>query len=147
MSQPLLTGRVAADPNQRIAELEAQVEKLESILRERDAEVAALAKLRRTLEPLYEGLTGFFHASDFAEARRTTGVGGGTGLTPALEMWKQKLGGNFAKAIDALAVGGPMNQQALAVAIGVHRSSVPKIARKLRDAGIITINGGIHALK
>lgn len=63
------------------------------------------------------------------------------------ESWKQRLGGQTAKVIDALLLHGEMNTTQIAIAIGTRRNNIPNLVFKLNQAGLINKNGGRFSLK
>lgn len=109
----------------------------------------ALSNLRRQLGPLYRALQMVFGELDAAGVADSPSTATSASPAPAVdqratavwESWKQKLPGAPAKVIDALLLHAEMNYTQLAIAIGVHRNSIPNIIWKLKRAGLITKNG------
>jgi len=110
----------------------------------------ALAKLRRTLNPLYSSLQTLFGdlalVSDY-------GAGETVPAQPAApvqddrtkavwDAWKTKLGRNCARIIDALLVHGSLTSTQISVTTGIHLSNVPKSIYVMNRAGIINKEGG-----
>lgn len=102
-----------------------------------------VAQLRQALAPLKEGLDRIFGILPVS-----------TGLAMAVpknsaawESWKQRLGGQPAKAIDALLVHGALTQTQLRIHVGCAQGSVPGIVYALNKAGVINKNGGKISLK
>jgi hypothetical protein len=130
-----------ANRNQQLRELEQQ-------LREERKKTHALevgvAQLRQVLEPLFRGLQMVFGEIDSMvsqsqpQPRKTSA---------AWDSWKQKLGGQTAKAIDALLLHGSLTQTQLRIHIGCARGSVPGIVYQLNKAGLINKDGNQISLK
>lgn len=107
----------------------------------------AIARLRAQLSPLYSALHGVFGEMD--------AIGDAPDVAPLIdgrkkavwESWKSKLGGSTAKVIDALLLHGEMNTQQVAIAIGLHRTTIPALIYKLNQAGLLNKNGGKFSLK
>jgi hypothetical protein len=107
----------------------------------------AISRLRAQLSPLYSALHGIFGEMD--------AIGDSPDASPQIDgrkkavwdSWKSKLGGSAAKVIDALLLHGEMNTQQVAIAIGLHRTTIPAIIYKLNQAGLINKNGGRFSLK
>jgi DNA-binding transcriptional ArsR family regulator len=109
----------------------------------------AVGKLRQQLSPLYRALQEVFGEMDEIGGEQP---GDATPAQPARssavwESWKHRLGGGQAKAIDALLLHGEMNTTQLAIATGLHRTSIPKVISNLNKAGLINKNGGRFSLK
>lgn len=154
----LLEGDVVEDDREsRIVELEAEVEALRSELSQAKFAITqaqreatrALSALRRQLTPLYRALQGVFGELDAAgveDAAQPGAPPANARVTAVWDNWKSKMG-TAAKVIDALQLHGELNTQQLAVAVGLHRTTIPALIHKLNKAGLITKNGGRFALK
>lgn len=154
-SQPLLEGHTEAEDVTRLRRkcerLEATVESLESELAEarREAQMATkpLRNLKRQLEPFYTAMRAIFGELDVISG----GNGDGEQVAPrkkeVWESWKNRLGGGTAKVIDALLLHREMNTTQLAIATGLHRTTIPALIFKLNQAGLINKNGGRFSLK
>ena len=101
------------------------------------------------LTPLYRALQAVFGELDHA------GVDDGPSVSsPAQnprtsavwDSWKSKVGA-AGKLIEALRLHGEMNTQQLAIATGLHRTTIPKHIYTLNKAGLLNKNGGRFSLK
>lgn len=150
-----------ADPrDQELERLRRQNRQLERDLAdaERAAERAredahrALSRLRQQLGPLYRALQAVFgelEAAGVEDQAPTAGAASGSSVdrTSAVwASWKAKLGA-AGKLIDALLLHTEMNTQQLAIATGLHRTTIPKHIYTLNKAGLINKNGGRFSLK
>ncbi len=131
--------------------LRARVSDLESALTDNINESAnfhrGLNEFRDSVRPMFDGLCRVFGQLD-----RIPGANSSESVTTprasaAWESWKQKLGGQAAKAIDALLLHGTMNQVQLRIHIGCANGSTPGIVSQLWKAGLINKNGGKISLK
>jgi hypothetical protein len=160
----LLEGEVVPDVDPEIERLRARVRGLEretadakvEAKRAREDADRALSMLRKQLSPLYRALQAVFGELDAAgvtddvpaESRAASSPNGPDVRVAAVwASWKSKLGGGAAKAIDALLVHSDLNTQQLAIATGLHRTTVPKVIYELNKAGLINKNGGRFSLK
>lgn len=147
-------------PRDRIAELTRENESLKTQIGElkitlqreqdrSDGEVAAANRLRTALTPLYNALQQVFGDLDSigAEAAIPAEPSYKPRASAAWESWKDKLGGQAAKAIDVLLLHGALTQTQLRIHIGCAKGSVPGIVYQLNRAGIINKNGGKISLK
>jgi hypothetical protein len=153
---PLLLEGQVYDRDQLIESMQDEIEQLRSDLIVARAESAravqqanrAVAKLRTILSPLYGGLRELFGELDKFGGDEMVASPADDSRTKAVwENWKQKMPGNPAKIIDALLLHGEMNTQQVAIAIGLHRTSIPKLIYQLNQAGLINKNGGKFSLK
>lgn len=154
----LIEGAVVdEDPRDaEIRELAGQVRDLEAQLRDAQREIVqarresghALTALRRQLSPLYRALQAVFGELDAAGVDEAPAASGAVNsrTSAVWESWKSKLGA-AGKLIDALLVHGEMNTQQLAIATGLHRTTIPKHIYTLNKAGLINKNGGRFSLK
>ncbi len=162
MAQQLLEGQVEDERDHRIADLELANRQLRSDLAIAHAEVSrltnetgrALGSLRRQLQPLYRALQSVFSELDAAGVDYESASAAASGAprtdhrTMAVwESWKSKLPAGCGKVIDALLLHGDMNTQQLAIAVQMHRTSIPKLIHTLNKAGLINKNGGRFSLK
>jgi len=154
------------DPrDDRIDDLERQVARLRGELsdarheltRVREDSNRALTALRQQLSPLYRALQRVFGELDAAgvadvapqASAPTAPASAATADSRTMavwESWKSKLGA-AGKLIDALLVHGEMNTQQLAIATGLHRTTIPKHIYTLNKAGLLNKNGGRFSLK
>jgi hypothetical protein len=105
-----------------------------------------LNEFRDSVRPIFDGLCRVFGQLD-----RIPAVGVVEQASPkanaAWESWKQKLGGQAAKAIDALLLHGALTQVQLRIHVGCANGSTPGIVSQLWKAGLINKNGGKISLK
>lgn len=134
--------------------VEIETERAARVQCEREAALnrEAVAALRRQLSPLFRALQAVFGEIDAAGIGDMSAGDLSGGATSPREVavwasWKQKLGAGAAKVIDALLLHGELNTQQLAIAIGMHRTSIPKIVYTLNKAGLINKNSGRFSLK
>jgi hypothetical protein len=162
----VISEEIASDPvadrqaEESIVQLEQEVDELREALSTAHAETvqakaeAALAvrELRRQLSPLYRALQVIFGEMDKVRMDNVDDSGG-SGQAPSdrttaiWSTWKQRLGGQCAKIIDALMLQPGMNTTQLGIAIGTHRNNIPALIYKLNKAGLIDKNGGRFSLK
>lgn len=123
--------------------------------RAREDAQRALSMLRKQLGPLYRALQAVFGELDAAgiedaEPGAVPRASEGTLPNPRTAAvwasWKEKLGA-AGKLIDALLLHKEMNTQQLAIATGLHRTTIPKHIYTLNRAGLINKNGGRFSLK
>lgn len=126
--------------------------------RAREDAYRALSMLRKQLGPLYRALQAVFGELDAAgiadvepastsSPRASDGITGADPRTAAVwASWKDKLGA-AGKLIDALLLHKEMNTQQLAIATGLHRTTIPKHIHTLNKAGLLNKNGGRFSLK
>ena len=117
----------------------------------------ALSMLRRQLGPLYRALQAVFGELDTAGVTDEAApvAARGENAPPVTDArvaavwasWKSRLGGGASKVIDALLVHSDLNTQQLAIATGLHRTTIPKLIYELNKAGLINKNGGRFSLK
>lgn len=155
-----LEGQVEAAVHIDPAELDAlraEIRELRGHLQQARAEATqakrdaarALSALRQQLTPLYRALQAVFGEIDAAgvEDVGSSGSASNPRTSAVWESWKSKLGGGAAKVIDALMVHSELNTQQLAIATGLHRTTIPKLIYQLNKAGLLTKNGGRFSLK
>ena len=110
----------------------------------------ALSALRRQLTPLYQALQAVFGELDAAGVEEGPLSSLATSADPRVSAvwasWKSRLGA-AGKLIDALLLHGEMNTQQLAIATGLHRTTIPKHIYTLNRAGLLNKNGGRFSLK
>ena len=113
----------------------------------------ALSMLRTQLGPLYRALQAVFGELDAAgiddvePGRASNGQPVANQREAAVwASWKGKLGA-AGKLIDALLLHKEMNTQQLAIATGLHRTTIPKHIYTLNKAGLLNKNGGRFSLK
>lgn len=156
----LIEGQVEPLPTleeERIVELEAEVEELRNALTTAKAETRqakaeatrALANLRRQLQPLYRALQGVFGELDAAgiEDAAPPAAASNPRVAAVWESWKSRLAPGCGKVIDALLVHGELNSAQIKVAARLGTSTVSDSIYKLNKAGLITKNGGRFSLK
>lgn len=116
-------------------------------------EKRAIAGLQHQLQPLYHSLRKLFGEMDAinpdveSAPAQASGYPSDPRVNAVWESWKGKLRGTAAKIIEALLLHGQMNTQQLAIATGLHRTTIPKGIYDLNKAGLINKNGGIFSLK
>ena len=111
------------------------------------AAVRGVQELRKVLSPLYQGLQHVFGEIEAMGVEDNSTPTGKPKVSAAWESWKQKLGGNLAKAIDALLLHGELTQTQLRLHVGCAAGSISDLVYKLNRAGIINKNGGKISLK
>lgn len=153
---PLLLEGQVDERDQLIESMQDEIEQLRSDLLVARAEASratqqasrAVAKLRNILSPLYGGLRELFGEMESFGGDEPASAPVADSRTKAVwDNWKQKMPGNPAKIIDALLLHGEMNTQQIAIAIGLHRTSIPKLIYQLNQAGLINKSGGKFSLK
>ena len=100
----------------------------------------------RLLSPLYKALQPVFGDME-PIADLTDAPAMPVAKSAVWDSWKSKLGASAAKVIDALLTHGELNTQQLAIAVGLHRTTIPAIIYKLNQAGLIDKHGGKFSLK
>jgi DNA-binding transcriptional ArsR family regulator len=117
------------------------------IARIRTENMRAIRALRQQLEPLHRALKEVFGEID--------AIGSDPGPQPSAspknaavwQAWKSRLGATASKVIDALLTHGELNTQQLAIATGLHRTTIPAGIYALNKAGLINKSGGRFSLK
>ncbi|HET6220157.1 MAG TPA: hypothetical protein VFE27_24225 [Acidobacteriaceae bacterium] len=136
---------------QELANRNEQLRDLEKQLRDERKKTHALevgvAQLRQVLEPLFRGLQMVFGEIDALDIEARQSHPQAQKSSAAWESWKQRLGGQTAKAIDALLLHGSLTQTQLRIHIGCARGSVPGIVYQLNKAGLINKDGNQISLK
>jgi cell division septum initiation protein DivIVA len=156
MPMRLLEGQIESPEQERIRQLErenedcrAEIDRLQLELKHaKSSSVHAVSELRRQLEPLHNALKLLFGeiervAPDDGSGRNSKA----SEANPIWEAWKQRVGQTPAKVIDALLRHGELNTQQLAIATGLHRTTIPKAIYVLNKASLISKNGGRFSLK
>lgn len=121
----------------------------------RQQSARALHNLRKQLSPLYQALQMVFgeldavapDTTEFATATPSSGASLDARQKAVWDSWKSRLGATASKCIDALMTHGELNTQQLAIATGLHRTTVPTGVHALNKAGLINKNGGRFSLK
>ena len=143
-------GQKIKDLQNELFQRNMQLNKAEEELKKERAKSYAIERgvteLRAVLSPLYQALQHVFGEID------TMGIGGtAAASTPknkeVWENWKQKLGGNTAKAIDVLLFHGSMNRTQLRIQLGCATGTVVNVVTALNKAGLINKNGNKISLK
>lgn len=160
MSSPLmLRGAPQAAPDDRdriIASLKEDNRDLQEQVAaaRRDTEIArseagrAIAEVRKILSPLYNSLRVLFGEMDTVGDTQTSPSTQPTEHKAAVwESWKQRLGGQKAKCIDAFLTHGALTATQLRVIVGCATSSVPGLLSDLRQVGLLDKNGSKYSLK
>lgn len=150
----VLRGDVVTDQQEEIHALQAEIVRLRRELAMANGEIAraktdsarAVGALRTQLLPLYRALQSVFGEME-AIGDDSGGMPVDARTATIWATWKQRLGGQCAKVIDALLLQPGMNTTQLAIAIGTHRNNVPNLILKLNKAGLINKNGGCFSLK
>lgn len=115
----------------------------------RNANGAAVSRLRALLSPLYQGLQQVFgEMSAFDDVPISNGNSQQSNKKLAVwESWKQKLPGKRAEFIQALLDHGEMTSAQLKVATHSGTSTVPAVVCELKALGLIQKNGSKYSLK
>lgn len=144
-----------------IAELQADNKRLRAqvTVAQADAEQAhrdtarSLSALRQQLTPLYRALQMVFGeldavgVDDTEPSESSAGASHNPRVSAVWDLWKKRLSGGCGKVIDALMVHSNLNTQQLAIATGLHRTTIPKLIYELNKAGLINKSGGRFSLK
>lgn len=125
------------DQSQELSEAHLKIRQIETGAKE----------LRTVLNPLYQALRHIFGEIDSMGVSEGSGTAVNSRVSAAWDQWKQKLGGQPAKAIDILMVHGAVTQTQLRVLIGCANGSIAGIVCVLNKAGLINKNGGKISLK
>jgi len=157
-SKPLLLEGGVDRRDQTIATLRQQLVDLTDQLTEAQTELErlrsfsingrrAVDNLRRQLSPLYKALR------DVMEEMEDVSPSDAESKAPVpdrkravWDSWKSRFPSS-AKIIDALMLHGEMTTQQLAIAVGLHRTTIPAHIYKLKQAGLINKNGDKFSLK
>lgn len=108
----------------------------------------ALSALRAQLGPLHKALQMVFGELDAAGVDETaTGAAVSPKTSAVWDAWKERIGGQSAKVIDALLLHGDLNAGQIAIAIGINPKNVAQVICKLNKAGLLNKNGGRFSLK
>lgn len=154
----LLEGAVEPLEDSRLDDLTEEVRELRRELSQAKAETAlakrdagrALSALRKQLGPLYQALRMVFGELDAAGVDDGVSDAESQSADPRVAAvwasWKSRMG-SAAKIIDALLLHREMNTQQLAIATGLHRTTIPALIHKLNKAGLLNKNGGRFSLK
>lgn len=154
MLQPLLEGQVD-NRDDLIETLKAENSRLKEQLQDRawelaklkDANTRAIGQLRRVLTPLHSALKSVFGEMDDLGVSDEAPGAVNQKTSAVWEAWKQRLPETARKCIDALLTHGELNTQQLAIATGLHRTTIPAGIFQLNKAGLINKNGGRFSLK
>ncbi len=109
----------------------------------------AIEQLRRLLTPFKQAIMMVFGEMDTigGEAQCEPGQPVDDKKAAVWESWKQRLGGQKAKCIDAFLTHGALTATQLRVIVGCANSSVPGLISDLRQVGLLEKNGGKYSLK
>jgi hypothetical protein len=110
----------------------------------------AQGRLHQELSGLYRALKGVMEELPDEEEIPSVASGGAVPSprnAAVWNAWKERLGGQAAKVIDALILHGEMNTTQLVIATGVPRSTMPSIIFRLNKASLINKNGRNFSLK
>lgn len=143
MLQPMLEGEYIVN-DQRDEVIDAQRDELSTLQRQNHQLVAAQRQLRQILGPLYQALRSVMENLPVEDAPPADVS---TRVSSVWQDWKNKLGQPAPKIIDALLKHNELNTQQLAIACGLHRTSIPRGIWILNKAGLINKNGGRFSLK
>jgi len=147
----LLLDGLVDNRDDTIARLRAELDEMNEGLRREIQKVrqieAGVKELRTVLNPLYQALRHIFGEIDAMGVSEGAGTQVNSRVSAAWDQWKQKLGGQPAKAIDILMVHGAVTQTQLRVLIGCANGSIAGIVCVLNKAGLINKNGGKISLK
>lgn len=148
---------VVSDPNDEIESLHQEISDLRRELSaaRREAQDAkretahALGALRKQLSPLYRALQLVFGELDAAGIDDTASspVSGNSRTAAVWQAWKDRIGGQPAKLIDAFLLHGEMTSGQIAIAIGIDPKNVAQVVHKLNKASLIQKNGNKFSLK
>lgn len=151
----LIEGAIMPDEESSVTdELRDEIRELKRALSQAHTDTAtasrdslrAVAELRRQLNPLYRALQAVFGEIEAA------GVSDEPSAThprqsAVWEAWKERIGGQPAKVIDALLLHGDLNAGQIAIAIGISPKNVAQVIHKLNKASLIEKNNGRFSLK
>jgi hypothetical protein len=164
-TRPLLEAHVepedVSELRRRVRELESEIglartglkdarDEIQRLRHQSKSLIGALARLRKDLGPFHQLLRVIFgeiDSLDIEEVDAPQAPGVSSREKQVWDSWKSKLGGSAAKVIDALLLHGEMNTQQVAIAVGLHRTTIPAIIYRLNQAGLINKNGGKFSLK
>lgn len=130
--------------NQELAECR---EELRQERVKRETVERGVVALRETLNPLHNGLKMIFGEMEAMGVGSSVTTATNPRIEAAWEDWKRKLGGQPAKAIDALLLHGALTQTQLRLHVGCANGSIAGIVYQLNKAGLINKNGGKISLK
>lgn len=158
----LLEGAVDAEPiddsREEIRDLAGQVRDLQAQLRDAKRELMqreretshALGALRKQLSPLYRALQAVFGELDAAgtdDSAPSVATNGNPRTAAVWQAWKDRVGGQPAKLIDALLLHGEMTASQIAIAIQISPKNVAQVVHKLNKASLLQKNGNKFSLK
>lgn len=146
------------NPQQQIESLQRelyarnrQLAESEEALRQERAKNASIERgvqrLREVLGPLFDGLKLIHGEMDAMGIEGSSASSVDPRKAAVWEDWKRKLGGQAAKAIDALLLHGALTQSQIRLHVGCATGSTAGIVYQLNKAGIINKNGGKISLK
>jgi hypothetical protein len=146
-----------ADLRKENARLGAQVlalrREIEDLRRDKERLLRSIENLRSILSPLFRGLRALFGEIEIAAGEESAPLPNGlTSPTPGTtdprwQHFKTSFPGVPAAIIDALLIHEQMPMSHLAKLIGKHYDTVKAAAKKLREAGAATLDGGVLRLK
>lgn len=114
----------------------------------RNANGAAVSRLRAQLAPLYQALQAVFgEMAAFDDVPVSTSAPQNDKKRAVWESWKQNLPGKRAEFIQALLDHGEMTSSQLKVATHSGTSTVPQVIYELNRLGLIQKNGSKYSLK
>jgi len=127
---------------------------LEDAHNDRDRQARSIENLRLILSPLHRGLRALFGEIELAVGEADTPASSGVARTaspsdldPRWQSYKNRFPGAAAQVIDALLIHGDMQQTPLSKLVGIHYETLRKAVAKLRDAGAVSVVGGVVSLK
>lgn len=129
------------------ARLRAENGELRRHIAEARGIIEGATQARRALAPLYEGMRRFFGDLDAFQDSPSAPPQQNDRVDRIWEGWKQRMGPECAKVIDALRERPGMNTTQVAIATGKSRNAIPGLIYKLNQAGLISKNGNCFTLK
>ena len=169
MAKPLqLDGLVEVESNRRDDPFDADLRKenvrlgdqvlglrreIEDALSTRERLERTVRNLQTTLGPIHRALSILFGEMELAVGEAPAGNAGvdasaaNAGVDPKWEHFKRQFPGVPAEIIDALLIQGSVAMTPLHKLIKRAYSTTATAAYKLRDAGAVTVNGGIVSLR
>jgi hypothetical protein len=149
-----LEGKVDTPSAEYLASLEDENRNLKRELAQLRVELSraksengrAIGALRQQLSPLYRALQDVFGEIEAIGGAEETAASSPK-ASAVWENWKQRVGGQKAKCIDAFLTHGALTQTQLRVIVGCATSSVPGLISDLRQLGLLEKNGSMYSLK
>lgn len=152
-------GRLREEVRRQRSELADLQNRLEEAEQSSQLTGRALQRLRKTLLPMYQALQMVFGeidaaGVDTAEAEfnqtpnaRAAPAGVDPKVAAVWDSWKARFGSGVGKVIDVLLLHGAMSATQLRIACQCRQDTVYKHIGVLKNAGLITKDGGKYNLK